>query len=314
MTENDTIGVLLMAHGGPDKLEDIPEFLKHVLNGRPVPPPLVSEIEDNYRQIGGSSPIRVLTQKQADALESKLNSQANGTTYKTYIAMKNWTPWIWDTVEQIANDGIKKLVVIVLAPQYSSVIIGRYLKIFEQALEDKSAAFQYVAVDDFHDHPLMVKAWAELIMGQKATMPDAHVVFSGHSIPVRIIDAGDPYSAQLEKTAQLVAKETGLADDEWSLCYQSSGRSREPWLGPEMCQHIMDLADDGHKNLLFATVGFVSEHVEVLYDVDVHARQVAEKNGMKLERVQMLNDHPLFVEALADLVKQKERDLSWRKI
>lgn len=306
MTE--TIGVLLMAYGGPDSLADIPDFLLDIRGGRPTSQALIDEITENYRQIGGRSPLLAITREQAALVEKQLNASApDGKHFKTYIGMRHWTPWIADAVQEMAADGIAHVVALVLAPHYSSMSIARYFEKLDRALAEQGHPFTYSAITDYHDHPLYIEALAERVENGLAQLPDdAIVIFSAHSLPVRIIEAGDPYDEHLRDTARLVAQKVGLPDERWTFSYQSAGRSPEPWLGPQIEDHVVELAQRGHKHLLSCVVGFVADHVEVLFDIDIKAQKAAREAGATLLRVPSLNTDPRFIAALADLVRQHE--------
>lgn len=308
MTEK-TIGVLLMAYGGPDKLEDIPAYLLDVRGGRPTSHELIEEITENYRKIGGKSPILELTRQQAAAVEQKLNEAGDG-RYKVYFGMRHWTPWIKDTVDQMIQDGIEQAIAMVLAPHYSSMSIAKYFQKLDEALANHPNPFTYTRIESYHDHPLLIEALAKRVIDGLAKMPaETHVIFSAHSLPVRIIKEGDPYDSQLRETAGLVAAKAGLSEDQWSFCYQSAGRSPEPWLGPQIQEHMLELVDQGHQNLFSCVIGFVCDHVEVLYDIDIAAQKIAREKGVRLERAPSLNDDPMFIAALVDLIRQKENAL-----
>jgi ferrochelatase len=303
MTE--TIGVLLMAYGGPDSLDDIPAFLLDIRGGRPTSQELIDEITENYRQIGGKSPLLDITRRQAALVEAKLNAGAPpGVHYKTYIGMRHWTPRIKDTVDQMIADGVRQAVALVLAPHYSAMSIARYFEKLDEALAGHDQPFTYRAIQSYHDHPLYLEALARRVSAGLANMPaDTLVIFSAHSLPARTIQQGDPYDSQLRETAQLVADKVGLAGDQWTFSYQSAGRSPEPWLGPQIQDYVVELAERGHKNMLSCVVGFVADHVEILFDIDIKAKQAAERAGARLVRVPSLNDDPLFIAALADVVR-----------
>lgn len=307
MTE--TIGVLLMAYGGPNSLEDIPAFLLDIRGGRPTSQELIDEITENYRKIGGKSPLLELTRLQACLLEQELNADAPpDVRYKTYIGMRHWTPWIKETVDQIMADGIRRAVALVLAPHYSSMSIAKYFAKLDDALREHNTPFTYHAITSYHAHPLYIEALARRVRQGLADMPpDTLVIFSAHSLPVRIMEQGDPYDSQLRETARLVAEKSGLPSEQWVFSYQSAGRSPEPWLGPQIEALVVELAERGHRHLLSCVVGFVADHVEVLFDIDIKAKQAAENAGAQLERVPSLNEDPLFIAALADLVRQQER-------
>ncbi len=307
-----TLGVLVMAYGGPDTLDDIPAYLLDVRGGRPTSQELIEEITENYRKIGGKSPILELTRQQAAAVEHELNSQApDEIQYRVYIGMRHWTPWIKDAVQQMTNDGLEEVIALVLAPHYSSMSIAKYFKRLDEALAETHKPFRYERIESYHDHPLLIEALSKRVKEGLSIMPaDAHVIFSAHSLPVRIIKEGDPYDTQLRETAELVAAQVGLASDQWSFCYQSAGRSPEPWLGPQLDDHIEALAAAGKANLFSSVIGFVCDHVEILYDIDIRAQEVARKLGVNLKRAPSLNDDPLFIATLVDLIRSKERVLA----
>lgn len=304
-----TTGVLLMAYGGPDSLADIPDYLLDIRGGRPTSEELIDEITENYRQIGGKSPLLAISRMQAARVEKTLNDEAPpGVHYAVYLGMRHWTPWIKDAVDQMVADGIRQAVALVLAPHYSSMSVAKYFAKLDAALAEHDAPFTYHAITSYHDHPLYIEALALRVRrGLDDMPPDTHVIFSAHSLPVRIMQQGDPYDAQLRETARLVAARAGLPDDRWTFSYQSAGRSPEPWLGPQIEDHVVALARQGHTHLLSCVVGFVADNVEVLFDIDIKAKQAAEAAGARLERVPSLNDDPLFIAALVDLVRQHER-------
>lgn len=304
-----TVGVLLMAYGGPDTLDDIPDFLRDIRGGRPTSQELIDEITENYRKIGGKSPLLDISRQQAAGVERQLNAQAaDGTTYKVYLGMRHWTPWIEDVVADMVADGIQHAVALVLAPHFSQMSIAKYFAKLDAALAQHDDPFTYTAITSYHDHPLYIEALAQRVRAGLTAMPDdTHVIFSAHSLPVRIMEQGDPYDDQLRETARLVAAQVELSDDRWSFSYQSAGRSPEPWLGPQIEDYVVELAQQGHKNLLSCVVGFVADHVEVLFDIDIKAKQAAESAGARLERVPSLNDDPLYIGALVDLIRQHER-------
>ncbi len=306
-----TTGVLVMAYGGPDSLDDVPEYLLDVRGGRPTSQALIDEITENYRQIGGKSPLRELTQRQAALLEARLNAGVTpGLRYKVYIGMRHWTPRIATAVDQMIVDGIQRAVALVLAPHYSSMSIAKYFEKLDEALAAHEKPFEYTAITSYHDHPLFIEALARRVERGLERMPAGTlVIFSAHSLPVRIMEQGDPYDAQLRETARLVAERVGLRPEQWTFSYQSAGRSPEPWLGPQLQDYVVELAQQGHTNLLSVPVGFVADHVEILFDIDLKAKQAAEAAGARLERVPSLNDDPLFIATLADLVRQHEREL-----
>lgn len=290
------IGVLLMAYGGPDSLDDIEPYLLDIRGGRPTSPELVAEIKERYAVIGGKSPLLDVTRRQAAALEAAL-----GDGFKTYVGMRHWQPRIAETVAQMESDGITRAVALVAAPHYSAMSVGAYYR----KLDETGAAIDFARVEDWHDAPGFVDALAARTRDALARFPGdepVKVIFTAHSLPARILEAGDPYADRLHHTAESVARRLDLSD--WGFCYQSAGRSPEPWLGPPIEEVIPQLAEQGYANLLVVPVGFIADHVEVLYDIDVEARGEAARLGLRLERADSLNDDPALVEALAAIVRR----------
>jgi protoporphyrin/coproporphyrin ferrochelatase len=304
----ETTGVLLMAYGGPDSLDDVEPYLLDVRGGRPTSNELVEEIRDRYAQIGGRSPLLEITRNQAQALEDELNRRCAGERkFKVYVGMRHWTPRIRETAAQMQNDGIKRSAAMVMAPHYSSMSTEVYLKRLQEALEDLRADIDIIAIRSWHDHPGLISAISEKV---KKTIllfePDRpFVVFTAHSLPARIQMQGDPYPDQLNETARLLAESLDLPAGRWMFSFQSAGRTGEPWLGPQIEEVIPELASRGEQNILVVPVGFVSDHVEVLYDIDIEAHQQATRLGSRLERSESLNTSTTFIKAMADLVLEQ---------
>jgi protoporphyrin/coproporphyrin ferrochelatase len=306
------IGVLVMAYGGPNSLEEIPGYLADIRSGRPTPARIVEEITHNYQQIGGKSPLLDITRRQVEAVQTRLEPD----TFKLYLGMRHWSPWIEDTVRDMLDDGITHAISLVLAPHYSKMSIAKYQAKIAAGLEMQRGQIQLTHIESYHDAPGLVAALAERVEAGMRCWPEAerqaiHVVFSAHSLPVRILKTGDPYDEQLQQTAHLVAERAGLEDGQWSWSYQSAGRSPEPWLGPQLPEHLRALAERGIRNVISLPVGFVSDHVEILYDIDIQAQGVARELGMRLERPPALNDDPLFIDTLAGLVREKAVEMGW---
>jgi len=300
MANQEKLGVLLLAHGSPDTVEDIPEFLLQVTGGRPLPPNVVDEVKHRYSLIG-RSPLTEITLKQGEHLQRELQMPV-------YVGMRNWHPFIADTVARMTNDGVQKAIVICLAPQNSRTSVGLY----RRALESKGTLpFAVDFVDNWHDHPLLIRAFAEqLKAGHDRACREAGtklpVVFTAHSVPQRTIVEGDPYEAQARETAAMVAMETPpLSVDDWRFAFQSQGMSGGAWLGPTVEDTILDLRRQGHRGVFIQPIGFLCDHVEVLYDVDIGFRQFAEKQDMRLWRAESLNDSPLLIAALADVARSR---------
>ena len=299
------IGVLVMAYGAPESLDEIPGYLADIRHGRTTPRAVVDEVSDNYRAIGGRSPLLEMTRAQVGALASAL-----GDDFRCYLGMRHWSPWIEEVVGEMVEDGITHAVGLVLAPQFSALSVARYQQRVADGLELARGRIAFEHVSSYHDAPGLIEAFAARVEEGVARWPDGerehvHVVFSAHSLPERVLASGDPYGTQCLETAALVAERAGIPDERWSWAYQSAGRTREPWAGPNLGEHLEELAARGVRDVVSVPVGFVSDHVEILFDVDVRARVVAERLGLRLERPPSLNDDPRFIEALAELVRER---------
>ncbi len=303
---SDPIGVLIMAYGGPNNLDEIPGYLADIRNGRVTTPAILEEITHNYTLIGGKSPLLEISTRQVEAVRAKLDPDK----FKVYMGMRHWSPWIEDVVGQMIDDGITRAIALVLAPHYSKLSVAKYHAKVADGLEMYRGHIGFDFIDSYHDAPKFIQALANrvdegLSRWPEAERDDVHVIFSAHSLPVRIMKMGDPYDSQLRETAQLAADKAGLAAARWSWCYQSAGRSPEPWLGPQIQDHIPALAAQGIRNMISIPVGFVSDHVEILYDIDIQAQAVARELGVRLERPSALNDDPLYIETLVDLIEAR---------
>ncbi|MFO7680351.1 MAG: ferrochelatase [Chloroflexota bacterium] len=303
---NNPIGVLIMAYGGPNSLEEIPGYLADIRNGRCTTPAILAEITHNYTLIGGKSPLLAFTTQQVEAVRAKLNPDR----FKVYMGMRHWAPWIEDVVGQMIVDGITQAIALVLAPHYSKLSVAKYHAKVADGLDMYRGHIDFDFIDSYHDAPLLIEAFANrvhegLSRWPEAERDDVHVIFSAHSLPVRIIKMGDPYDEQLRETARLVAEKAGLPESQWSWSYQSAGGSPEPWLGPQLEEYIPQLAAQGIKNVVSIPVGFVSDHVEILFDIDIQAQEAAKACGVRLERALALNDDPLYIQTLVDLIVER---------
>ena len=281
--------VVAMAYGSPDRPEDVPAYFADVRGGRPVSQERIDELVERYRRIG-FSPLNEVTERQRAALERELGMPV-------YVGMKHWTPWIADAVEQALDGGAEKLVGLVLAPHYSRISVGGYRDRLERALAGR-AALRFI--ESWHAHEPFVEVIAGRVRGT-----DAYVVFSAHSLPERIIAEGDPYRDELLTTARLAAERAGIADERWSFAFQSESPTGEPWLGPDILDHLDALAAAGVGKVLVAPIGFVADHLEILWDIDVEARERAAALGIELDRIESMNDDPAFISALADIVRKE---------
>jgi ferrochelatase len=301
MSAQEKSAVLLLAHGSPDRMEEIPEFLRYVTGGRPVPEAVVREVQHRYGLIG-ASPLTRITLKQGELLARELN-------LPVYVGMRNWLPLIGDVVKQMQDEGITRAVVICLAPQNSRTSVGLY----RTALlgDSGKTPFEVDFVDNWHDHPLLIKAFAERLgAGWRRVCDEASarvpIIFTAHSVPERTITEGDPYEAQAKETASLVAMEVpSLTVDDWQFAFQSQGMSGGAWLGPTVEDTIRGLKARGHRAVFLQPIGFLCDHVEVLYDIDIAFREFAEKEGMRPWRAESLNESATLIAALADVARSR---------
>ncbi len=281
------LAVILMAYGSPSTPEDIPAYLADIREGRPVSPEAIEELTERYRRIGGRSPLDEVTERQRAALEQELG-------VPVFVGMKHWRPRISDAVERALDGGADTIVGLVLAPHYSKLSVAGYRERLLDALDERAEAR---FVESWNTHEPYIDVLAERVRGT-----DAHVVFTAHSLPARILDEGDPYRDQLLETSQLVVEKAGLRS--WSFAFQSASPTGEPWLGPDILEELDSLAAAGARKVLVAPIGFVSDHLEILWDLDIEARERARELGLELERIDSLNDDPAFVEGLAALVRE----------
>ncbi|MGH2537172.1 MAG: ferrochelatase [Candidatus Promineifilaceae bacterium] len=300
------IGVLIMAYGGPNSLADIPGYLADIRGGRPTPKSVVDEITHNYGQIGGQSPLLAISQRQVAAVAAQLDPAQ----FKCYLGMRHWAPWTEEVVGQMVEDGINRAISLVLAPHYSQLSVAKYQEKIAAGLELYRGHITFEHVASYHTAPQLIQAFANRVQKGLSRWPasereSVHVAFSAHSLPARILQMADPYDRQVRETAWLVAERAGLPAGRWSWSYQSAGRSPEPWLGPQLPDHLRTLAAQGVRNVVSVPVGFVSDHVEILYDIDIQAQRVAKELGLRLERPPALNDDPLYVATLVGLIRQR---------
>jgi ferrochelatase len=296
--------VLLIAFGGPDRMEDVRPFLANVLRGRPAPPERVEAVVHHYELIGGRSPLTELTQRQARALQAEL--AATRPPLPVYVGMRNWHPYLADTLADMRRDGVRRAVGLILAAQQNDAGWGRYQRDVAEARSALGAdAPVIVFAPDWHAHPLFIEAVSDRVRQALAPLPPerrsgVQLVFTAHSIPVAMA-AASPYENQLRVGAALVAEQLGFQDHR--LAYQSrSGNPHDPWLEPDITAVIREEAQRGTRELVVVPIGFVCDHVEVLYDLDIEARQVAAEAGIGFTRVETVNDHPSFIRMLAAVV------------
>ena len=279
--------VLLMAYGSPSDLSDIRPYLEDIRSGRPASDRAVEELTERYRRIGGRSPLDEVTESQRAALETELE-------LPVFVGMKHWAPRIAEAVDRAVAGGADVVVGIVLAPHYSKLSIQGYRERLEDALAGRA---ELRFVDSWHTHDPYIAVLADRVRGT-----DAHVVFTAHSLPARILDEGDPYREQLLETSELVAERAGI--ERWSFAFQSASPTGEPWLGPDILEELDALAERGAESVLVCPIGFVSDHLEILWDIDVEARERAAELGLELDRIESLNDDPAFIRGLAELCRE----------
>lgn len=303
----ETVGVLVMSYGTPASLDQVEAYYTHIRHGRPPSQEQLDELVGRYEAIvGGFFPLRKNTDAQVEALQTALDRMYPDTKYVCYQGLKHADPFIEDGVKAMAADGIQRAVGIVLAPHYSAMSVGGYIKRAKATAEEVGVQMEFV--ESYHLHPLLVQALSERVERalQRFTEVDpeeVRVVFSAHSLPERIIEMKDPYPEQLLETSRAIAERTGIG--EWQFAWQSAGRTNEPWLGPDILDELNRLHSEGIDYVLVSPIGFVSDHLEVLYDLDIEAQALAGKLGMHLERTEMLNTEPLYMETLADVIHAK---------
>ena len=290
---------MLMAYGAPRTLDDVEAYYTHIratyrLEGKPSPEE-VSELTERYRRIGGASPLIEITENQKKKLQAKLDSVGSSTV--VYSGMKHSPPFIADAVRQASEDGVNELFGLVLAPHYSSMSVGTYLQPLSEANLKLTRPMKIRYVTSWHDNPLLIEIWAEKILEARSKLGEAgnSLIFSAHSLPERILKT-DPYKDQILETSKLIGER--LKWPEWSFCYQSASQSREPWLGPDIQDHLESLYARGERSFLLAPVGFVTDHLEILYDVDIECKEWASNHGARFERCSMPNDSPKLIDCL----------------
>ena len=299
MANSKKTAVLLLAHGSPDSVDQVPDFLLRVTGGRPLPQPVVDEVKHRYGLIG-RSPLTELTLKQAECLACEIGMPV-------YVGMRNWNPFIADAVNIMIRDGIGYAVAICLAPQNSRTSVGLY----RSALVDTGTPFTVDFVESWHDQPGLIRAFAEKLRAgwghacREAKTENVPIIFTAHSVPERTIADGDPYERQAKETALLVAREAALAPEDWTFAFQSQGMSGGAWLGPRVDDTILRLKEKGHRNVFLQPIGFLCDHVEVLYDIDIAFKAFAGKQGMRLWRAESLNNSSLLAAALADVARSR---------
>ncbi|MGZ4346769.1 MAG: ferrochelatase [Gaiellaceae bacterium] len=282
--------VVLMAYGSPERLADVPPYYSDIRGGRPIRPELLEDLVERYRRLGidEGSPLNGITEETRAALEAELGD------VPVFTGMKHWTPHIAEAADAAVSAGADAVVGLVLAPHYSAMSIAGYRTQLEQALDGRA---ELAFIDSWHDEPGFVELLADRVRGT-----GAHVVFTAHSLPARVLEAGDPYKDQLLETSRLIAERAGL--DDWSFSFQSESQTGEPWLGPDILDHLEELHERGITEVLVCPVGFVADHLEIRWDLDHEAAEKARELGLNFSRIEMPNADPAFIEVLAGLVRR----------
>jgi ferrochelatase len=299
-------GIMLMAYGTPRTLDDVEAYYTHIRGmyrggGKPSQEE-ITELTERYRRIGGTSPLIEITENQKKKLQAKLDAAGSSTV--VYSAMKHSPPFIADVVEQASRDGIDELFGLALAPHYSSISVGTYIQAMNEANLKLVRPMKAQYVTSWHDNPLLIEMWADRIVEANSKLGGGNnsLIFSAHSLPERILKT-DPYKDQLLETSKLVGERLNRRD--WSFCFQSASQSREPWLGPDIQDHLESLYVRGERNFMLAPVGFVTDHLEILYDVDIECKEWARIRGAKLERCTMPNDSSKLIDCLYSIALSK---------
>lgn len=316
------LAVLLLAHGTPDELAEIPEYLSNVTGGRPMPQHVIDEISHRYGLIG-KSPLTGLTLEQGRLLSAEIG-------LPVYVGMRNWKPYIPEVVSQMRADGVERIIAVCLAPQNSRTSVGLYRRYLMSAAQGLTVDF----VEGWADHPLLAEAFADRL--RAVWRPELPVLFTAHSVPCRTVQGAqppapdaeqviptsptnesDPYPIDAKRTASDVAAKfapLGLTEDRWFFAFQSQGMSGGPWIGPSVEDTMKALRADGHAQLMIQPIGFLCDHVEILYDIDIGFRQYGESIGMQVSRPESLNSSPLLIQALADVVRGRLAATGWAQV
>jgi len=282
-----------MAHGTPSSLDEMPEYLRLVRGGREPSDELVAEMRANYAAIGGRSPLTDITNAQAEALRVRL-----GSDIPVAVGMRNWHPFIKQGLAELANAGVTRVISIPMAPQFSTLSVQKYVDAATAALPD---GMSFDPISSYHAHPQLLDAFAERVRDARPKH-DELIVFTAHSLPRRVIEAGDPYAAEVAATARGVAER--INSTRFAIAYQSAGRTAEPWIGPDIGELIDQRSGSGTRKFLIVPVGFVCDHTEILFDIDVQAARTAREFATTLRRTESLNTSPTFIALLEDLVRR----------
>lgn len=308
-----TMGLLVMAYGTPYKEEDLERYYTHIRRGRKPSDEMLQDLRDRYDAIGGISPLARITEEQANALGAHLNNIQDTIEFKVYLGLKHIEPFVEDAVQQMKEDGIKEAVSIVLAPHFSTFSVKSYNGRAQEEAE-KIGGPSIVSVESWYDEPKFIQYWVDRVKETFGSMGEeerekAVLIVSAHSLPEKIIQMGDPYPDQLQETADLIAKGAGVKN--YEIAWQSEGNTPDPWLGPDVQDITRDLhKDKGYTSFVYTPVGFVSDHLEVLYDNDYECKIVTDEIGAKYYRPEMPNTQPEFIDAMATVVLEELKKVS----
>ena len=297
--------IFMIGYGAPERIEDIRPFLQNVAKGRPIPPERLKEVAHHYELFAGKSPLNEYTYKQASGLQNKLAE--NGYEIPVYVGMRNWHPFIPDTIREMSEKGVKKAIGMIMAAHQSDASWERYQRDVQEALTELGIEMEFKYSAPLFDHPLFIEDSADRVLDCLNEIPPEEysqtmILFTAHSIPTPMAEAA-PYGEQLMTTARLIAQR--LNDDNWRLVYQSgSGRPTDPWLEPDVCDVIEEIAKEGVKNVIAQPIGFICDHIEVLFDIGIEAQEVSDEAGINLLRAKTVNDDLKFIEAMADVVEK----------
>ena len=317
------IGVLLMAYGTPSTPEEIEPYYTDIRGGRKPSAELLAELTERYAMVGGRTPLLEISRAQADGLQRLLDAE-DPARYRVYLGMKHWHPYIEAAIREMMADGIQHALAVALAPHYSRMSIGQYVERIETAqrkiAEERTAAgeteippIEFTYVESWAVEPVFLEALAGQVRAATREKFSAEerdrlfVLFTAHSLPQRIKTWDDPYERELLATSRGVAELLALAPERWDFAFQSAGRTPEPWLGPDILDKVRELVERGERSILVCPVGFIAEHLEIFYDIDVEAKQLADSLGIHLERIEMLNATPALIASLAEVVRAHSR-------
>ncbi|MFZ0370146.1 MAG: ferrochelatase [Halobacillus sp.] len=304
------MGLLVMAYGTPYKEEDLERYYTHIRRGRKPTDEMLQDLRDRYDAIGGISPLARITDNQAEALKNDLNENQDEIEFKLYIGLKHIEPFVEDAVQQMKEDGIEEAVSIVLAPHYSTFSVKSYNGRAQEEAEKHGITIR--SVESWYDAPGFIDFWKEKILAEYSKIAEEEkentcLIVSAHSLPMKILEGGDPYPDQLKKTAEMISEATGIT--QYEIGWQSEGNTPDPWIGPDVQDLTRDLYHDkGYTSFIYAPVGFVSDHLEVLYDNDYECKVVCDEVGADYYRPEMPNTNDKFIHTLAGVVLEKAEE------